>query len=113
MRTSGSGPWMSTIEQQLIKQLYGNQGGLAGTLREIGLGVKLSISYSKPEILDMYLNPVCTDRDGGGAGRVRMQDAVVGRGVAGRAMRPTRAWRRRFRRRVLARRSRARQGGRR
>jgi membrane peptidoglycan carboxypeptidase len=33
-------------------------GGLGGTLREIGLGVKLSLRYSKPQILDMYLNAV-------------------------------------------------------
>lgn len=51
-------PGGSTIEQQLAKQLYGHGGGLAATLQEIGLGVKLSLAYSKAGILDMYLNAV-------------------------------------------------------
>ncbi len=51
-------PGGSTIAQQLAKQLYPHGPGLAGTLEEIGLGVKLSLSYSKPEILDMYLNAI-------------------------------------------------------
>lgn len=51
-------PGGSTIQQQLAKQLYGRGGGLFATLREIGLGVKLSLSYSKPQILSMYLNAV-------------------------------------------------------
>jgi membrane peptidoglycan carboxypeptidase len=51
-------PGGSTIAQQLAKQLYGHGSGLAETLREIGLGVKLSLDYSKPQILDMYLNAV-------------------------------------------------------
>jgi membrane peptidoglycan carboxypeptidase len=51
-------PGGSTIAQQLAKQLYGHGSGLAETLREIGLGVKLSLHYSKPQILDMYLNVV-------------------------------------------------------
>ncbi len=48
----------STIAQQLAKQLYGRAGGLSATLREIGLGVKLSLDYPKPQILGMYLNAV-------------------------------------------------------
>jgi membrane peptidoglycan carboxypeptidase len=51
-------PGGSTIDQQLAKQLYGHGSGVAATLREIGLGVKLSLDYSKPQILDMYLNAV-------------------------------------------------------
>lgn len=51
-------PGGSTIEQQLAKQLYGRGSGLAATLREIGLGVRLALSYSKAQILDMYLNAV-------------------------------------------------------
>ena len=51
-------PGGSTIAQQLAKQLYGHRPGLTGTLREIGLGVKLSLDYSKPMILSMYLNAV-------------------------------------------------------
>jgi membrane peptidoglycan carboxypeptidase len=31
---------------------------LVATLRDIVLGVKLSLDYSKPQILDMYLNAV-------------------------------------------------------
>jgi len=51
-------PGGSTIAQQLAKQLYGHGSGLTGTLREIGLGVKLSLEYPKPVILSMYLNAV-------------------------------------------------------
>ena len=51
-------PGGSTIDQQLAKQLYGDGGGVGGTLRAIALGIKLSVSYSKPQILDMYLNAV-------------------------------------------------------
>jgi penicillin-binding protein 1A len=47
-------PGGSTISQQLAKQLY----GAGGTLREIGLGVKLSLHYSHARILQMYLNAV-------------------------------------------------------
>lgn len=57
LRRSGD-PGGSTIEQQLAKQLYPHGPGLGGTLDEIGLGVKLAFTYSKPEILDMYLNVV-------------------------------------------------------
>jgi Transglycosylase len=51
-------PGGSTIARQLAKQLYGHGTGLAATLRDIGLGVKLSLDYPKPQILDMYLNTV-------------------------------------------------------
>jgi len=51
-------PGGSTISQQLAKQLYGQGHGLGSTLREIGLGVKLSLDYSKQQILAMYLNVV-------------------------------------------------------
>lgn len=57
MQTSKD-PGGSTIAQQLAKQLYGHGSGLTATLREIGLGVKLSLRYPKRQILDMYLNAV-------------------------------------------------------
>jgi membrane peptidoglycan carboxypeptidase len=57
LHTSGD-PGGSTIAQQLAKQLYGKGSGLGSTLREIGLAVKLSLSYSKPMIMSMYLNAI-------------------------------------------------------
>jgi len=54
----GGDPGGSTIAQQLAKQLYPHGGGLAGTVEEIGLGVKLSNTYSKTQTLNMYLNAV-------------------------------------------------------
>jgi membrane peptidoglycan carboxypeptidase len=48
----GGDPGGSTIEQQLARQLY--PGG--STLEDIGLGIKLAMSYSKPQIMRMYLN---------------------------------------------------------
>ncbi|HUA48162.1 MAG TPA: biosynthetic peptidoglycan transglycosylase [Solirubrobacteraceae bacterium] len=51
-------PGGSTIDQQLAKQLYPHGSGLFGTLKEIGLGVKLALEYSKPQILAMYLDAV-------------------------------------------------------
>ena len=51
-------PGGSTIQQQLAKELYGHGSSLGATLREIGLGVKLSLQYSKAQILNMYLNAV-------------------------------------------------------
>ncbi len=48
----GGDPGGSTIEQQLARQLY--PGG--STLQDIGLGVKLALSYGKPQIMRMYLN---------------------------------------------------------
>jgi membrane peptidoglycan carboxypeptidase len=53
-----SDPGGSTIDQQLAKQLYGDGDGLDATLEAIALGVKLSLTYSKPQILNMYLNAV-------------------------------------------------------
>ncbi len=57
LRTSQD-PGGSTIAQQLAKLLYGHGGGVTGTLREIGLSIKLYVNYSKSRILDMYLNAV-------------------------------------------------------
>lgn len=51
-------PGGSTIPKQLAKQLYGDGSSLGATLREIGLGVKLSLHYSKAQVLNMYLNAV-------------------------------------------------------
>jgi membrane carboxypeptidase/penicillin-binding protein len=51
-------PGGSTIAQQLAKQLYGHGSGFGRTLREIGLGLKLSLDYSHARILQMYLNAV-------------------------------------------------------
>lgn len=48
----GGDPGGSTIEQQLARQLY--PGG--STLQDIGLGIKLAMSYGKPQIMRMYLN---------------------------------------------------------
>lgn len=53
-----SDPGGSTIDQQLAKQLCASGGGVGGTLEEIGLGVKLSLLYSKPAVLEMYLNAI-------------------------------------------------------
>ena len=54
----GGDPGGSTIGQQLAKTLYPHDGGLGGTLEEVGLAVKLSLRYSKDRILNMYLNSV-------------------------------------------------------
>ena len=54
----GGDPGGSTIGQQLAKQLYPHGGGLGGTLEEIGVAAKLSLDYSKEQILGMYLNSV-------------------------------------------------------
>lgn len=51
-------PAGSTIPQQLAKVLYGRGSGLGAKLREIGVGVKLSLRYSPSQILVMYLNAV-------------------------------------------------------
>lgn len=51
-------PGGSTIAQQLAKQLYPHGGGVFGTLEEIGLGVKLSLSYPHEQVLTMYLNSI-------------------------------------------------------
>ena len=57
LHTSGD-PGGSTIAQQLAKQLYPSSSSFAGTLEQVGLGLKLSLSYSKPRILEMYLNAI-------------------------------------------------------
>ena len=57
LHTSGD-PGGSTIAQQLAKQLYPAGSGLGGTLDQVGMGLKLSLSYSKPQILEMYLNAI-------------------------------------------------------
>lgn len=51
-------PGGSTIAQQLAKHLYDKGSGLGSRLREIGLTVKLSLSYSKSTIMSMYLNAI-------------------------------------------------------
>jgi membrane peptidoglycan carboxypeptidase len=51
-----SDPGGSTIQQQLAKLLYGRGSSWNATLREIGLGIRLALHYSKAQILDMYLN---------------------------------------------------------
>jgi len=57
LHTDGD-PGGSTIAQQLAKQLYVAGPGFATTLEDIGLGLKLSLGYSKPRILEMYLNAI-------------------------------------------------------
>jgi membrane peptidoglycan carboxypeptidase len=51
-------PGGSTIDQQLAKQLYADGDGLGATLNAIALGIKLSLTYSRSQILNMYLNAV-------------------------------------------------------
>jgi membrane peptidoglycan carboxypeptidase len=47
----------STITQQLAKMLYSpHRRDLAAKLREVALALKLSATYSRPEILAMYAN---------------------------------------------------------
>lgn len=55
---NGGDPGGSTIEQQLAKQLYPHGNGVGGALDEIGLGIKLSLSYTKSQIIAMYLDSV-------------------------------------------------------
>jgi penicillin-binding protein 1A len=57
LQTKGD-PGGSTIGQQLAKQIYGQGTGLSASLRELALGVKLSVSYSPTRVLAMYLNVV-------------------------------------------------------
>jgi penicillin-binding protein 1A len=52
----GTNPGGATIDQQLAKQLYGQGSGLGGTLRQIGLGIRLGLHWSHHELLAMYLN---------------------------------------------------------
>jgi penicillin-binding protein 1A len=56
--SSSEDPGGSTIGQQLAKRLYPHGSGVFGTLEEIGVAVKLSLHYSAPAILGMYLNSV-------------------------------------------------------
>lgn len=46
----------STIAQQLAKQLYGTGSGTEASVEELALGLKLSVSYSRARVLNMYLN---------------------------------------------------------
>jgi membrane peptidoglycan carboxypeptidase len=54
--SGGSNPGGATIDQQLAKQLYGQGSGVGGTLRQIGLGIKLGLHWSHRQLLAMYLN---------------------------------------------------------
>lgn len=51
-------PGGSTIAQQLAKQLYRQGTGFSASLRELAMGVKLSLTYSHQAILAMYLNSI-------------------------------------------------------
>lgn len=55
IRSSGD-PGGSTIIQQLAKLVYHPGHGVGGVLEEIGLGVKLALSFAKPHLLSMYLS---------------------------------------------------------
>ena len=55
---ASSDPGGSTIPQQLAKVLYGDGSGWAATVRQIGLGIRLSLHYSQPRLLNLYLNAV-------------------------------------------------------
>jgi membrane peptidoglycan carboxypeptidase len=54
--SGGSNPGGATIDQQLAKQLYGDGDGLGGTLRQIGLGIKIGLDWPHRRVLAMYLN---------------------------------------------------------
>jgi len=57
LRYPGEDPGGSTIDQQVAKLLYHPaQQGWEATLADIGLGIKLDLSYSKVQILEMYMN---------------------------------------------------------
>lgn len=56
--TTAGDPGGSTLQQQVCKQLYPQGRGLAASVRELGLGLKLGLVYSKPRVLAMYLNVV-------------------------------------------------------
>jgi membrane peptidoglycan carboxypeptidase len=53
-----SDPGGSTIPQQLAKQLYRSGTGFGETVKDIGLGLKLSFAFSHAQVLVMYLNAV-------------------------------------------------------
>lgn len=49
----------ATISEQLVKRLYVRQPTtIGGKLEMLGLALKLDQSYSKPQILEMYLNAI-------------------------------------------------------
>jgi penicillin-binding protein 1A len=53
--TSGSDQGGATIEQQLAKMLYTpGQAGFNAEVKQVVLAVKLNLTYSKQQILDMY-----------------------------------------------------------
>lgn len=51
-------PGGSTLSQQLAKVLYGSGSGGAAKLTDLAVAFKLEHRYSKPRILEMYLNAV-------------------------------------------------------
>lgn len=56
IRGSGSGGG-STLAQQLAKNLYTGPGqGLLGEVEQVGLALKMELSYSHAELLTMYLD---------------------------------------------------------
>ena len=54
--TGGTDQGGATIEQQLAKMLYtpGQQSGFGAEFKQVALAVKLNLTYSKQEILDLY-----------------------------------------------------------
>lgn len=49
----------ATITEQLVKTLYVRQPGtIGGKLEMLGLALKMNQAYSKPQILEMYLNVI-------------------------------------------------------
>jgi len=57
--TTGSPQGGATISQQLAKALYVPDDHTVGAkLRTAGVAVKLDLEYSKPQILEMYLNAI-------------------------------------------------------
>lgn len=58
LSAGGADPGGSTIAQQLAKTLYRRPETLIGRLQAIGLAYRLERSYSKRQILGMYLNAI-------------------------------------------------------
>ena len=52
----GGDPGGSTIPQQLAKELYGSGSGLASEIRDLGLGMRISMAFPRSEVLRMYLD---------------------------------------------------------
>ena len=53
--TNGSDQGGATIEQQLAKMLYTpGEGGFNAEVKQVALAVKLNLTYSKQQILDLY-----------------------------------------------------------